>query len=263
MACDRFVDGGRDVYVWDFERESLSRLTDDPREDLFPHWSKDGSRLFFSSNRTGAAFNIFSRAADGSGQDELLTESDTTLMLFGVTPDGGSLVVGRAHEDRFDLVTFAVASPSDARTLLATDADEKASSVSPDGRFIAYESNDEGQFEVFVAPFLDASSRRWKISSGGGSAPLWSPRGDEIFFLGPTGAMMAAKVELEPTFVLGEVAELFPNPSRAEFQPGVNGRRFDVSPLDGRFLMPKEPDRSRGSSLIVVLNALPARHSPV
>jgi Tol biopolymer transport system component len=134
--------------------------------------------------------------------------------------------------------------------LLATDAYEQSPSMSPDGRWVAYESNDEGQREVYVGPFPDLASRRKKISAGGGTDPLWSLEGDEIFFRDAKGNMMAAQVTLEPTFDLGKVVQLFPN-------PGTNSggtRSWDVSPLTGRFLMRKQLVAPPLGRLVVVLN---------
>jgi serine/threonine-protein kinase len=246
VAFDRWPAEGRDIYIWDFERQSLSRLTDDPGEDVLPHWSADGSRIFFSSNRTRAAFNLYSRVADGTGKDELVFESPLTQMLFGLTPDGAQLLV----EQGSDIFSVDVEEPRQARALLATEAGEWNPSVSPDGRWVAYQSDDEGQPEVFVGPFPEMDKRRWKISAGGGEAPRWSSKGDEIFFRGPSGNMMAAQVTLTPTFAPGKVTELFSNPSSAEF---IGGRKYDVS-LDGRFLMVKEAPRTRRDRLVVVMN---------
>jgi Tol biopolymer transport system component len=245
---------GRDLYIWDLERETLSRLTDDPAEDLLPEWSADGSRIFFSSNRTGGPFNIYSRAADGTGSDERVLESDLGQMPSGLTPDGAQLLAVQTGPKGWDIVAIDLEQPGRARTLLATGASEKCPSASPDGRWVAYESDHEGRYEVFVGPFPDLGSRRWKISDGGGASPVWSSKGNEIFFRGPGGSMMAAQVALEPTFAPGEVMELFPNPSPGTFTLGDGGHKFDVSPVDGRFLMPKAEEPSQGERLVVVLN---------
>ena len=117
-----------------------------------------------------------------------------------------------------DILAVDLGPPHQVRTLLATKSNERAPSVSPDGRWVAYQSDDEGQPEVYVGPFPDLESRRWKISSGGGEHPRWSAKGDEIFFLGPSGSMMAAQVVLTPTFDHGKVTELFSNPPRAQFR---------------------------------------------
>ena len=256
VASDRWLKEGRDIYIWDLERQSLSRLTDDPSQDVFPHWSADGSRLFFSSNRSGAAFDLYSRAADGTGSDELVFESDLEKMLGGgLTPDGAQLVVMQSGSGgRFDIAAVDVEEPRLVRVLLATKASESSPSVSPDGRWVAYTSDDEGLVEVFVAPFPEMDQRRWQISSGGGDTPLWSAKGDEIFFRGPSGSMMAAQVTLTPTFAHGTGTELFSNPSNGDYQLGCCGRSYDVSPIGRRFLMAKAPDRSRDRRLVVVTN---------
>jgi Tol biopolymer transport system component len=200
--------------------------------------------------------NIYSRAADGTGADELVLETDAVQYVQGVTPDGTQLLVQQDGPNGFDIVAVDLAPPHGTHTLLATKSAEHSPSLSPDGRWVVYNSDMEGQWEVYVAPFPDMESRpRWKISSGGGDQPLWSRKGDEIFFRGPTGSMLAAQVTFTPTFVPGKVIELFPNPSRAEYRLG-NSRKNDVSPFNGRFLLWKATDDASGHRVVVVLNAL-------
>jgi serine/threonine-protein kinase len=255
VAADRWTENGRDIYIWNLERESLSRLTDDPGQDGIPIWSADGNRIFFSSNRGGVAFNLYSRAADGTGTDELMLASQHSQFSMNLSPDGAQLFVIQEGSDGWDIVAVDVEEPRQARALLATKAGERFASVSPDGRWVAYDSDDEGRIEVFVGPFPAMGQRRWKISSGGGALPRWSDQGDEIFFYGPSGSMMAAQVELTPTFVPGKVIELFSHPSEAEFSLGLNGDlHYDVSPLGGRFLMATQSERTRDERIVVVMN---------
>jgi Tol biopolymer transport system component len=249
VAVERITGKERDIYIWDLERAILSRLTDDPFEDSIPRWSADGNRIFFSSNRTGV-FNVYSRAADGSGSDELVAESDVTQYMQGLTPDGSQVVVAHQGED---LVAIDLGPPHQAHTLLATKFAERTPSFSPDGRWVAYESDADGQPEVYVRPFPDLETRLSKISSGGGEHPLWSAKGDEIFFRDPSGSMMAAQVALTPTFAPGKVTELFSNPPRGEYFGG-GSRGYAVSPLNDRFLMTLRPTRRQSDRLIVVMN---------
>jgi hypothetical protein len=260
VTAERWPAEGRDIYVWDLERRSMSRVTDNPAEEIRPHWSADGSRIFFASNRTGP-FNIYSRAADGTGSDELVFASDVWTVGAGLTPDGAQLFAHKL-EPSVDIIAIDLEPPHDARYLLATSADESSPSVSPDGRWVAYASDHEGHSEIYVGPFPDMGARRWKISTSGGGLPFWSPKGDEIFFRGPTGSMMSAQVTLEPTFAPGKVTELFPNPSPEKYGVGAGTRDYDVS-LDGRFLMkrrvspaasPTEGESPRGERLVVVLD---------
>ena len=201
VAVGISVGGERNIYLWDFERESLARLTDNPTEDFFAHWSSDGRRVFFSSDRNGP-FNIFSRASDGTGQAELLVESPSNQMLTGVTPGGERLIVAQVRQGAsdFDLVSLTLQEPFQARTLLSTVYREQNAAISPEGNWIAYQSDSSGQFEVYVGPFPDVERERWRISTEGGRFPSWAPSDDELFFGALTGEMMAAAVTLTPSF---------------------------------------------------------------
>jgi Tol biopolymer transport system component len=236
----------RDIYIWDLERENLSRLTDDPSADAVPWWSADGRTVFFSSNR-GGVFNLYSRASDGTGKDELFLKSDVKTICEGLTPDGKRLLANAE-----DILEIDLEEPHQARALLATPSWEGAPTFSPDGEWVAYESDIEGQIEVYVGPYPDLGSRKWKISSGGGRHPLWSPRGDEIYFRDLAGNMMAARATLEPTFAAGTVTQLFRNACEQPYFEG-GGRGYDVSRFDGRFLMVKE-GKVPPARLVVVLN---------
>jgi Tol biopolymer transport system component len=164
----------RDIYILDIERETLSRLTNDPDEDLAPYWSADGRSVFFSSGRGGSVWNLYVRAADGTGRDELFFQSDTGVgvSVSGRTPDGRQLILNADG-----VVAIDVEEPRQSHLLLREGS---IATVSPEGRWVAYQSGFEGQEEVYVGPYPDLGSRRETISSGGGRHPLWSPRGDEL-----------------------------------------------------------------------------------
>ena len=126
--------------------------------------------------------------------------------------------------------------------------------VSPDGNWLAYESNESGErFEIFLRPFPNVSERREKVSLDGGRFPVWGPKGsNELFFVDLNGGMMAASVTLSPSLILGRVTRLFEweKPPR-----GPSGTPYDVSPLDGRFLLEKPvTDGPSGVNISVVLN---------
>jgi len=254
VLVDFFLDGRRDIYTWDIGRKNLSRLTTNPTEDLFAHWSLDGQRVFFSSDRDGT-ISIFSRAADGTGQAILFFETESNQMLAGLTPDGERLLAAQVRQGASDLdiVSLTLEAPVQVETLLSTPYRENNPALSPDGLWLAYQSDASGQVEVYVGPFPDlGSGERRKISNDGGQHPLWAPSGDELFFRATTGELMTVAVELTPDFRLGEVTEVFPQggPSPMAF----GGRGYDVSPIDGRFLMtqPLEPAEDKG--IMVVIN---------
>jgi len=151
------------------------------------------------------------------------------------TPDGTRLLV---YENFKDISILTLARPDRLEALVHGEFNRGLSVVSPDGNWIAYESNEEGdRFEIFLRPFPDVTVRREKVSIEGGRFPLWGPKGSgELFYLDLNGGMMAASVKLSPSLTLGRVTKLFDweKPPR-----GMSSWRYDISPIDGRFLMTK------------------------
>jgi serine/threonine-protein kinase len=239
----------RDIWIWDIGRETLTRLTDGPTEDMTPVWSPDSRRVFFSSDRTGN-FEIYSQRADSTTATVALVSPTTVEAPSSISPDGFEIIATRDFRDliRIDLRT-GVAHP-----LLERDAQDWLGEISPDGRWFAYESDESGvQFEVYLRPFHDASGRREKISVDGGRYAHWGPPGsNELYYVALDGSMMVVSVELEPELRIGRATKLFDLevPRR-----GITGRLYDVSPVDGRFLVVKPfSPASRTESVQFVLN---------
>ena len=227
-----------DTWIWDLERETLQRLTFDPDFNVTPVWSPDGQRVAFSQIVDGKQ-EIYWQAADGSGSPEPLTEGSAIDMLpTDLSPDGTALLY-MSNDDPVDIWMVPVEGPATAGVqLLAGPADERSASVSPDGRWLAYQSDESGQHEIYVRPFPEVDTGRWQISTGGGTSPLWGRDGRELFYYvdgeGPTDVVMAVTVESEPIFRPGAPEMLFQGPYPF---PPVHGSFYDVS-LDGqRFLM--------------------------
>jgi Tol biopolymer transport system component len=263
-----------DIWIWDLARETLTRFTFDPAVDTHPVWTPDGQRLLFRSLRAGPG-NIFWQAADGTGAVERLTESPTNQMASAVSPDGTRVVFREENATTGeDLMVLALeggrwvqppspgaaglgrSATSDVRPLVQTTFNELNGEISPDGRWVAYQSNESGQDEVYVRPFPDANSGRWQVSTGGGTRPLWARSGKELFYLGPSGAVMSTSVEGGATFRAGNQTRLFEGPY--SLYANASGRTYDVSPDGQRFLMIKVGARSDGTSaptnIMVVLN---------
>jgi Tol biopolymer transport system component len=245
----------RDIWMLDLARETLTRVTFDPGVDSHPVWTPDGQRVVFRSSRAGPD-NLFWQAADGTGAGERLTESLNNQRPTAFSPDGTRLIFREetptAGEDLIVLAleggrraqqhSPGVGRPersvtSDVRPLVQTTFDELNGEISPDGRWVAYQSNESGEYEVYVRPFPDANSGRWQISTGGGTRPLWARSGKELFYLGPSGAMMSAFVEGGSTFRSGNPTRLFEG--RYFMTAATAGRTYDVSPDGQRFLMIK------------------------
>jgi serine/threonine-protein kinase len=244
-----------DISIWDIRRQTLERFTIDPAGNSLLAWSLDGQKLAFGSDRFRVS-NLFSQAADGTGEPERLLESDRIQMPLSFAPDGRLLfsadVAGRGR----DIHALWMDGSRRVDPILEGPTNEGSAEVSPDGRWIAYDSDESGQFEVYVRPYPDAyAGGRWPISSDGGKQPLWSPDGRELFYRDFDGALLAAPVTLTPTFAAGPGVKVFENANYFAGRPGstMSGRTYD---FDGkRFLMIK-PEAAAGeaAALVVVLN---------
>jgi serine/threonine-protein kinase len=250
-------DEENDIWIWDFARNTLTRLTFDPGLDRYPVWSPDGRQIAFSSSRDKSRGNLFWQTADGTGTVERLAASDD-LQVFptAFSPDGTRLLVLLASGSR-DGADIAVVQPGgEARAvpLLATMFGERYGEVSPDGRWLAYNSNESGRDEVYVRPFPDVDTGRWQVSTGGGSQPLWARNGRELFFR--NGAtLMAVPLQVGQTFAAGNPAVVF----ERSYATPQGGRTYDVSPDGRRFLMIKEgtaDDVASRARIILVQNWL-------
>ena len=187
-------DQQRDIWTWDFARETLTRLTFDPARDIYPAWTPDGLRIAFGSGRDGST-SLFWKAADGTGAVERLNPSGDAQRPHTFSPDGTMLVfreVSIANES--DLGVLSMDADGASEPLLTTEFDETNPGISPDGLWLAYQSDESGQYEVYVRPFPDVDEGRWQISRGGGTSPLWAPNGGELFFLSLRGQLTAVPV---------------------------------------------------------------------
>jgi dipeptidyl aminopeptidase/acylaminoacyl peptidase len=231
VAFDRTRNGSRDVWIFDIERSTLTQLTDSPAEDLLPQWSTDSRRVFFASFRGGNA-DVYSQPADGAEPARVEYADKGSQMPVGVLSDGSGLIVSNDFRD-LALLDFA---GKPLQFLLRGGPVERLGHPSPDGKWMAYESEESGnQFEVFLRPFPDAERQREKVSLNGGRYPLWGPSGsNELFYLALNGDIVSVPVTLAPTLRIGKPTKLF-----TWYSPGTGptGMLFDVSPKDGRFLM--------------------------
>ena len=244
-------DGDGDIWIWDFSRKTYRDLTLNPAADRYPVWTPDGSRVVFNSDRNGV-MNLFWQAADGSGTPERLTESQNPQFPTAISPDGSHLVF---HETAttIDLLTVMLGRGQSATPLVKTAFSESNGDISPDGRWLAYQSNESGTLEILVRPFPDVNDGRWQVSSSGGVRPVWSRNSRELFYLTLTGALMSVPVDSGPTFNARTPVKVV----EGNYLFGVVGapRTYDVS-LDGlRFLMIRPVTASTTpASLVVVQN---------
>jgi hypothetical protein len=226
----------QDVWVRDLITHAHTRLTFGEDEDTAPVWSPDGTRIVTSSRKNGIV-NLYERAADGTGGESRIFFSDSNAYANDWSRDGEWVMLTLVARDNTGLDLWAVSMKGTGRTAmpyLTTPAREGQAVFSPDGRFVAYTSNESGTSEVFVQPFPRAADGKWMISSGGGAQPHWSHDGTELFyFSGRT--LLATAVSLRPTFSAGSTTRLFDAP----VQPGYvnDADRWQVSPDGKRFLL--------------------------
>lgn len=248
-------DGNWDIWVYDLERGVSTRLTFDEGGDTEQVWSPDGKYLVFSSDRDGD-IDLYRKRADGSGQLERLTESPTALWATSWSPDGRFLTYSSA-ENGSDLGLLPLEGERKPEVFLSTPFFEHAGDFSPDGRWLAYASNESGRFEVYVRP-LPSEGGKWQVSDGGGSYPVWSRDGRQLFYRTDEG-LMAASVEVAgDTFRAGKPREVL----EGAFRGGIAGVSFagntfadyEVAPNGERFVMfPASEDAGQGGPSHVTL----------
>ena len=227
-----------DIWLWDDARQALTRLTFAEEGDEYPVWTSDGQRVAFSSTRAGSE-NLFWKAADGTGTVERLTEVPYAQVPHAFTPDDSHLVFRQDGSDTIrDLAVLSMDDERSSELLLATEFAEFNAELSPDGRWLAYQSNASGQVEVYVQPFPHVDQGRWQVSTTGGFQPLWGPDGRELFYRVQGGGVSVVTVETESGFSFGASEVVFEG--NYTFVSPIAGRTFDIAPDGQRFLMLKE-----------------------
>jgi len=242
--------GGDDGEIWvkDLDEGPLSRLTFDPASEASPEWSADGRTIYFNSTRTDPADRtIWSRNADGTGEPLLVLDPVRTMTDFTLSPDGVWAVFRTGDPPSRDLVAQRMDGDGEAVPLLSSpDFDEVGPQISPDGRWLAYASNETGTYQIYVRPFPDVEGGRWQVSTAGGAGPRWSHSGNEIFYGSVSGEMVSARVDTSSGFrVLGTDALFQRQQTLAE---ALTNGWFDVAPDDQRFIMAR-PLTIGGSSV--------------
>jgi serine/threonine-protein kinase len=236
-----------DIQVWDTARKALQRVTFDPSPDRFPVLSRTGRGLFFTSFRYGSS-NLAWQSLDSPGTVVRLTESPNTQFPTSIAP-GDALVFyenvpSPSGEISSDVMLLTLeydqnGTPKrrDIVPLVQTGYDERNGEVSPDGRWLAYESNSSGQTEVYVKRFRSSGDEFWQVSTGGGLQPLWARNGRALFFR-VANSLMSHPVEPGDKWIIARPTPVLTG-LNAFYLGGGGGRTYDVG-RDGRFLMIKQ-----------------------
>jgi len=243
-----------DLWLWHFGRKTLTRFTTTPGVDGIQVWTADGQRMIFSSERAGAR-NFYAQAVDGTGGVERLTESPNTQYPSAVLPDGRRVIFTEENTSTGnDVVLMDLDGARRVTPLVQSPFNERNGIVSPDGRWLAYEANESGPFEIHVRPFPNVNSGHWQVSTNGGTRPIWARGGQELIYVSPTGALMQVGVTRGPSWAA--TTPMVVVKEGYYTIPSWWGKSYDVSSDGQRFLMVKENTSSvaDGSQLIVVLN---------
>ncbi|MFC1652565.1 protein kinase [Planctomycetota bacterium] len=241
-----------DIWILDLTREPVTqqRLTFEPQMSYFPTWTPDSQRIVFSSLRDGT-FSLSWKAANGTGPVEFLHTSKHFVAASTWSADGRSLIFMESGLDNVDIWALSLDGESTARPLMVESYDESNPAISPDGRWIAYSSNESGRIEIYVRPFPNVDDGKWLISTRGGESPIWAPGGRELYYDAYPDQMMVVTIETEPAFAAGNPEVLFRSEYVLASHSSPDASPYDISPDGKRFLMIKEEKQAQENDEVV------------
>jgi serine/threonine protein kinase/Tol biopolymer transport system component len=241
-----------DIWLSDVTDHNAVPFTFDPGTDQHPVWSPDGSRIVWASNRNGR-FNLYEKAASLAGGDALLLRSDNHILPTDWSRDGRYIIYRQIDPKpigtKYDIWALPLFGERKPFPLLQTDANEAAAVVSPDGRWLAYCSDETGRYEVYVQNFPGGGGMQ-RVSTGGGIGPLWRGDGNELYYHAPDGKLMAAPVAGGTSLAVGVPTAQF------EFRAGGNliVPYYSVTRDGKRFLLSTIVETEKNAPLTVVVN---------
>jgi len=238
------------IWIKRLDRGPGIKLTLEGNDNFGPAWTPDGRSVTFSSAPATGATDLLTERADGGAPAVMQLREKRNLYNAGWSPDGKWLIsrTDVSSPGSGDILAIRPGIDTAPVPVVATTFTEVSPALSPNGRWLAYVSNETGADEIYVVPFPNTSAGKWAISAGGGTEPLWSHRGSELFYRAASGDLVAVAINTNPRFSLGRSAALFP---AAGFTSLRFGPQYAVAPDDRRFLMIRAgtPDK-----LIVVEN---------
>jgi dipeptidyl aminopeptidase/acylaminoacyl peptidase len=249
VAVDKTDTGNQnsDVWIYDLQSQSTKRMTFDPAIDAMPVWSPDGTRVVFSSSRK-QSFDLYLKNTDGAQEEraiEATPAQDKYSSAWSV--DGKFILYTRGTE-----LWFLTVPEMRSQLFLKAPSAMKNAQFSPDGKWVAYASNESGKWEIYVTSFPDAHGK-WQVSNGGGDQPRWRGDGKELFYLAADGKIVAVPVKEGANFNSGAPVALFQANAR---QPVATSEQvvYDVTQDGQRFLINTYVKNGPVQPMTVVLN---------
>ena len=246
--------GHTDVWTVDLLRQNFTRFTFTDANEYGALWSPDGSRIVYSSSR-GGNFDLYEKVSSGAGTDEVLFASDHAKFADDWSFDGKYIVF--ENEDpktKYDLWILSAGEKNKPRPYLQTEFNEAHAQFSPDGKWIAYGSDEIGRTEIYVRPFPNASEGKWQVSTGGGDQPSWRKDGKELYYLAPDGRLMAVEIELEGSFKAGVPTPLFQTNVTPQPLVGSDRNQYRATADGQRFLVNTLPPEATYSGITIIFN---------
>jgi len=244
VALREFAEGGYDIWLKRLDAGVRARLTFDAAHEKMPAFEPSGRSVTYLSDRDGN-FDVWRRATDGSGQPELLLDLEEDIQSIDWSPDGEWVLLWTAEDD---ILAYRPGEGDEPTRLLAEAYDELDPAVSPDGRWIAYVSNQTGANQVYVRPFPNVADGLWQVSSLSARYPRWAHDRRELYFQddGPGPSMWRVEYESAEVFRTGPPTVLFDSPGWTGSAPF--GEPFEVAPGDERFIVVINPGSADGDA---------------
>jgi serine/threonine protein kinase len=262
VAVFRYSDGNMDVWSYDIGRGAWNRVTFDAGDDIFPLWSPDDSSMVFGSRR--GEMNLYRKLLNGPpGSEELLIETSAPKFPMDWSSDGRFLLYD-SFSPKGDVDMWALpldgARPEEPKSIevVQTAFNERMGQFSPDGRWIAYQSDKTGRFEIYVQPF-PGTGGDVPVSTNGGTQVRWNPRGTELFYVAADNRLMAVPIHSPsnaPTFEAGTPLGLS-GTNADSMLPNGNRQQYVVAPDGQSFVFNSIPKEANTSPIAVILNWKP------
>ena len=234
-----------DIWTYDLDTQSAKRLTFDPAIDSVPIWSPDGTRMVFASNR-GTIFDLYLKDVNGAQEEKSIPQDGPDRFPSDWSRDGKYVLYERGTDLWFVTIPELRATP-----FLKSSSALMNGQFSPDGKWVAYSSNESGRWEVYVTSFPEAHGK-WQVSNAGGDQPRWRRDGKELFYLGPDSRMMAVPVKTGTNFDAGTPTALFQANPR-ELVATSEQFSYDVS-IDGQKFLINTQLKTGMAPMSVILN---------